>query len=104
MDVGMPCGLFGRSRSGGGFFGSHMSILTLRLHVQNAHGTGQNLHGLTGQQEVGRGWLWGRIVHEAVYPGLWRGPDIAVVHSQPKRIEIVARILPSVSGEPRRVL
>ena len=100
----MPCGLSSSSRSEEGFLGAHMSTLSLHLCAQNARGTGQSLHGLTGQQEVDQGWLWGGIVHGDIYPGQLRGPDIAVVHTLPKKIENTARNPPSKIGESRHTL
>ena len=102
--VGMPCGLFDSSRSGEGFLGAHMNTQTLHLHAQNARGTGQSLLGLSGQQEVNQGWLWGEIAHGDVYPGQWRGLDTVVAHASPRKIENTARNFSSKFGESRHTL
>ena len=88
----------------GGSLGARMSSPTWRLHAQSVHGTGQSLHGLTGQRGVDQGWPWGGIVREVVYLGRWRDHDIAVARSQSSITGIVARRPLSESGEPRHIL
>ena len=102
--VGMPCGLFSNSRSEGGFLRAHMSTLSLCLHVQNAHDTGQSLHGLTGQREAGQVWPLGGIAHGDVYPGQWRGLDTVVTHASSRKIENTASNFPSKFSEFRHTL
>ena len=102
--VGMPCGLSGSSRSEAGFLGAHMSTLSLHLCAKNARGTGQSLHGLSRQQEVNQGWLWGEIAHGDVYPGQWRGLDTVVAHASPRKIENTVRKLSSKFSESRHTL